>query len=58
MSIAKKDAYRANQPDPEDAKLWNLEGRRVDVTYVDIDPQVSVDSLVDIFDKNPSENSL
>jgi putative restriction endonuclease len=57
MSVAKKDAYRANQPDPEDAKLWNLEGRRVDVTYVDIDPQISVDDLVDIFGKNPSENS-
>jgi putative restriction endonuclease len=57
LSVAKKDAYRANQPDPEDAKLWNLEGRRVDVAYVDLDPSISVDDLVNIFNENNQENS-
>lgn len=57
MSVAKQDAYKSNQPDPEDAKLWNMEGRRVDVAYVDIDPPVSVNELVDIFQRNSSENS-
>ena len=57
MSIAKEDAYRANQPDPEDAKLWNLEGRRIDVAYVDIEPSVPVNGLIDIFEQYPSADS-
>lgn len=55
ISIAKTDAYRAPQPDPEDAKLWEFNGRKVDVAYTDIDNPLAVDDLLDIFSKYPNE---
>lgn len=50
LSTAKGAAYLADQPHPDDAKQWTIEGRRVDVAYVDLPSPLLVDDLTDIFD--------
>ena len=41
LSTAKGEAYLADQPHPEDAKLWTHEGRRVDVTHYSLTIRIS-----------------
>jgi 5-methylcytosine-specific restriction protein B len=48
-SVARSEAYLADQPNPLDAEFWAGHGRRVDVAYVDLPYAVSIDDLTDLF---------